>query len=482
MSFLNLLHRVQSCNDNHLLAGANCGEDCPMMIKYTDHLRQEMEEIESIPLTTKNGNTVTFKFALFPSDMKWESRMAGELNNAALFFSTFANVNKDNKSKVDGSIGGPEATWQEWQYSERVAVAKKVEKYKSTLKDPDGKDRNKVTKFIASNKSRQEFVPPLGHYADFIKAEPLHCTNNAWQYWFSLLLCIAIQYTDNNHLKSAKTLSELPNVSPLVKFLNCVRDIVKCGRLYRAVVRWFCEKRKSGIDFSYRFTGLESKRFAWNSTYLVKALLNIPKLSNGTFLKLHTLAYTATNLRDAASIYTRIEVTKEEVVQLKTLCHNYFTATSLLLDRVNPTTWTVGYAIPHHTTQLYNKFGYGLGLNSMQGREAKHIKLKQYMENTCKGRKAEQWWTVFRHEFVSMIWLRAMDPYSVSYGGTSHKARDSFVPKRVTNGRKEYCYCGLPKPNEESQCCEICCSDMMEIVKKVVADRKVPKDLVANLK
>lgn len=50
------------------------------------HLRQEMEEIESIPLTTKNGNTVTFKFVLFPSDMKWELRMAGELNNAALFF------------------------------------------------------------------------------------------------------------------------------------------------------------------------------------------------------------------------------------------------------------------------------------------------------------------------------------------------------------------------------------------------------------
>ena len=33
VSFLNLLNRVQSCNDNHLLLGANC-EDHPLMKSY----------------------------------------------------------------------------------------------------------------------------------------------------------------------------------------------------------------------------------------------------------------------------------------------------------------------------------------------------------------------------------------------------------------------------------------------------------------
>ena len=51
------------------------------------------------------------------------------------------------------------------------------------------------------------------------------------------------------------------------------------------------------------------------------------------------------------------------------------------------------------TTQggrLLEKLGYGLGLNSMQSREAKHIKLALYVQNTCNVRKSIRWWTVSR--------------------------------------------------------------------------------------
>ena len=51
--FLNLLNRVQSCNDNHLLLGANCEEDHPLMKSYSNHLREEMEQIEEKTLTTE---------------------------------------------------------------------------------------------------------------------------------------------------------------------------------------------------------------------------------------------------------------------------------------------------------------------------------------------------------------------------------------------------------------------------------------------
>ena len=44
--FLNLLNRVQSCKDNHLLLGANCKEDHPLMKSYSNHLKEEMEQIE----------------------------------------------------------------------------------------------------------------------------------------------------------------------------------------------------------------------------------------------------------------------------------------------------------------------------------------------------------------------------------------------------------------------------------------------------
>ena len=149
VSFLNLLQRVQSCNDNHLILGANCEEDHPLMKSYTNHLTEEMEEVEGKQLTTERGKQVVFKFELIPSDMKWMSSHSGELNNCATYFSPFANVNQTSKRTIGGTNGDLEATWQPWDYTKRLV--------------------------------RQEFVPPLGKYVDLRKAGPLHNTNNAWQ-------------------------------------------------------------------------------------------------------------------------------------------------------------------------------------------------------------------------------------------------------------------------------------------------------------
>lgn len=54
VSFLNLLQRDQSYNDNYLLLGANC-EDYPLMKAYTCQLSKEMEEIEREALATPKG-------------------------------------------------------------------------------------------------------------------------------------------------------------------------------------------------------------------------------------------------------------------------------------------------------------------------------------------------------------------------------------------------------------------------------------------
>ena len=98
--FLNLLNRVQSCNDNHLLLGANCGEDHPFIKSYSNHLREEMEQIEGKTLTTERGEQVVFKFELIPSDMKWMSSHLPELNNCATYFPPFANVNQTHKGAM----------------------------------------------------------------------------------------------------------------------------------------------------------------------------------------------------------------------------------------------------------------------------------------------------------------------------------------------------------------------------------------------
>ena len=114
-----------------------------------------------------------------------------------------------------------------------------------------------------------------------------------------------------------------------------------------------------------------------------------------------------------------------------------------MLADITPTIWTVGVAIPYHTSKLYQKLGYGLGLNSMQGREAKHVKLVKYVENTCNARKSLRWWTVFRHEFVCVVWLREKDPYSIAYRCEKRNISDSYVPKRVRDCDDRFCHCGL---------------------------------------
>lgn len=477
VSFLNLLQRVQSCNDNHLILGANCEEDHPLMKSYTNHLTEEMEEVEGKQLTTERGKQVVFKFELIPSDMKWMSSHSGELNNCATYFSPFANVNQTSKRTIGGTIGGLEATWQPWDYTKRLVMAERVVKLKSKLRDPMGKQRNEVTKFIAQNKSRQEFVPPLGKYVDLLKAEPLHNTNNAWQSWFLTALAIVMHYTHQNHLKAATAVSDLPDSSPLLTFLKCLKDTLKCGRLYKAFLRWFSEKRKKGISFSYRFTGLESKYFCWQFATLIQELLKIPTLSKGHVLKLHTLSFIGVKLRDAVSIYSRVEISIEQVENLKVLCQQFFNANSLLLTDVTPTVWTVGVAIPYHTSKLYQKLGYGLGLNSMQGREAKHVKLAKYVENTCNARKSLRWWTVFRHEFVSMVWLREKDPYSIAYRCEKRNISDSYIPKRVRDCDDRFCHCGLSKKTTGNQGCEICTSDVMKAIKQTVASGKITPEL-----
>ena len=71
VSFTNLLQRVQSCNDNHLLLGANCEEDHVLMKSYSSHLASEMREIEGKTLVTPQGKQVIFRFELIPADTKW---------------------------------------------------------------------------------------------------------------------------------------------------------------------------------------------------------------------------------------------------------------------------------------------------------------------------------------------------------------------------------------------------------------------------
>lgn len=147
--------------------------------------------------------------------MKWVSCMSGELNNCAVYFSR-----------------GSEATQHPWNYQQGIETAKQVEGFKDS-RDPDGKQRGEVPKFIAK-KSQGRNLNPTWKIVDCVKAQPLHNTNNAWQQWFLAVLTVVMQYTSQFQLQASTVVLDLLITSPLVISVMCVCETVKCGRLYNS--------------------------------------------------------------------------------------------------------------------------------------------------------------------------------------------------------------------------------------------------------
>jgi len=112
----------------------------------------------------------------------------------------------------------------------------------------------------------------------------------------------------------------------------------------------------------------------------------------------------------------------------------------------NPTVWTIGHIVPAHTEHMKQLYDMGLGLNSMEGREAKHIFIRKYSENTLPNQRWEQ---IFRHEYVSLIWLRQRG-YNTTSSSRSSSSSSTYIPQRVES--QEFCYCGMSKDCTAERC------------------------------
>ena len=230
-------------------------------------------------------------------------------------FSPFGNVSESNKCTVNGYLGPAETcTWKPWLYQDRLEVAARVTAKRALA---ESTKRSKVLNDIQSLNSRQEYVPVLKELVDKMYAEPLHNANNGWQQLHGLILSHA---NDKSGIPSTCTdFSKMPDC-PLASHLITMKQI-GASRLFKKVKKWFGQGRKGTL--SYRFTGKETRIMCQNFMKLAKAV------SSGQDTPIQSL-------------------------QINTFAF-------------------VG--LPFHTELLFNKFnkfGLGLGVNSMQGREAKH--------------------------------------------------------------------------------------------------------------
>lgn len=293
--------------------------------------------------------------------------------------------------------------------------------------------------------------------------DPLHLQNN--------VCALAHQQLLNEVIAMSKLSDDVKfflQVSPNSHFHRYVTAMCKCGlsRLAKKVIKWFDETKVNGKQFEYRFTGKDSRLFLLHFMSLISAVEC--KANPGKEVTiLHVIAYICLCLRDCVSLFSCIEITDEQVSELKAICTRYFRANAIFFH-VNPTVWTIGHIVPAHTQDMKSKYGLGLALNSMEGREAKHVFISKYSNNTM---FYSRWEQIFLHEFVSLLWLRGKG-YNWSNANSSSL---SYIPKQVNNSDPAFCNCGLQKCSTDNKC--IICSNSLWA--KIEASIKEGKNLIS---
>lgn len=374
VNFLNLGRGVLSSNENFLLFGGNCKEDCVPVLRFLKKVVHDISDLEKTTFTVNcNGTPVDVKFRIseLPNDMKMLSFLAGELSNSATYFSTFADVSSDTMTRLDGTFGTDgKVLWKPWKYENRMKVVKQVDVFKKSLekkKMAASTRRAKVTSFIAQKHSRQEFEPVVGKLIDRAHVDPLHLKNNACARAHQQLLSEVIamsKLTDE-----INSFSQVPAHSPFKRYIAAMSA---CGlsRLAKKVTKWFDDTKANGKSFDYCFTGKDSRLFLLHFMSLIAAVES--RASAGRETTILHLLHTFVFVLGTVSLFSRLAISDEEVSELKTLCTNYFRANAVFFY-VNPTVWTIGHLVPAHTQHKKEKYGFGLGLYSMEGREAKRL-------------------------------------------------------------------------------------------------------------
>ena len=203
----------------------------------------------------------------------------------------------------------------------------------------------------------------------------------------------------SNLSSTVATFDSVPPSSPfgrLVKFLTHKSNM---GRLGKKIRRWFNETSGSGKDFQYRFTGQDSRLFLHHFMEIIDSIVQPSDSVRETF-SLHVFAYLSLQLRQIFSIVSRVvNISLQEIKELQQHCSNLFRAVCMFAT-VSPTFWTIGHIVPAHALDVFQKYNLGLNAVSMEGREAKHMAIKRYNQNTT---YAGRWTQIFWHEFVQMI-------------------------------------------------------------------------------
>ncbi len=356
--------------------------------------------------------------------------------------------------------------WQPWSEEEKEKQVKNVKIFKSKIdqKLKDTTKRQKLLTYMAESGSRQEHMPYMGNYCEMKRPDPLHLKNNCWEGWYTDVLTSNLSRSPS--IGKFSDIRNLPDC-PLKTHLATLKEI-GANILFHKVKEWLNDDKK-GASFSTRFNGETSLKVAQNYMKICESI------ENETYRAL--LAYTAKQLREISGLVSKVDVQdgQQYLNELDNTCFNYYVAKCLSGGRTKLSDWTLAFAVPFHAQDIWERYQSGYGIISMQGREAKNIRLKSYVKFTRPG--AERWRKAMSHEFVHTVHLPTVNGRNKNYF-KRRKANKTelYIPERSP----EVCYCGYGKSPEEENCV-FCSSEPMKEITKSVNNKQLTKKALAGL-
>jgi len=500
----NFGERVRSREYQYLLHCLSIGEKDPVMEGLWLQHSEEMLLLEGNILNVC-GKECTVEFQ--PSaDQSWQSWANNELNQAATYPSPYANVSKGSMCVMGGTIGtSPQSTWTPPSKEKREKDLEKLEEFRKSLKrDLSSQQKHvKVLEFMKENGLRQVGPPRIRDFAERQRPEPVHCEINAWQHLLNLIYKEALNRNivkhfldvlgatvstastyekDNNrkpkavlphpegtgdrmwqhHLPSLKAHEFSVHVAENIRPTIDSQQQLGCGLSFVAsrILEHYEDSEKKSNNLSIRLIGEQAIALARYSYRLIDAL-EIQDETAAQKVKRLALGKAAQYLRDACTLFNKVDVNIADINNLSEACKMYFNILVLFFEsNVNVTVWTVGNAIPYHASLIYSNYKVGYGIISLQAKESKHSGIKQDLALTNRSRSTGElgkWWQIMRANYVRSFYLPEHQPMPSTY--TSHF--QSRLPPHSCDDNPEYCDCGR-KQTQEGDC--IICEQSSDVL------------------
>ncbi len=204
-------------------------------------------------------------------------------------------------------------------------------------------------------------------------------------------------FLEMNKKAAADSMTAMLETSDFTLSDNCA-GVYGCGLSYLStkVKEHYDDESKRFNKLSVRLIGAQAIALARHSYRLVDALQTTSETEGGKLRRL-ALGKIVEYLRNAGGLYNKVFVNSPgEICQLEEFCHLYFNLLVLFFpNSVNVTVWTMAYALPYHARQLYEMYGIGFGILSLQAKESKHAGLKGELSMTNRSHSTDKdgkWW------------------------------------------------------------------------------------------